>query len=221
MAAVARVAERGVDDEHAIVRGLWRGIDVFRWLALAYAAWSAWERHEQIAHLALGVAVLGVLAAWTAGRSTLRPMRTVRAYTIELVIGCSAILATRLVDDPDVITAGAKTIPSIWPTAAVVGFAVLRGWRGGVAAASLVAACSFVEVVEPTPNTVTNSIFGLLLGGCIGYCVDLARSSHAALAEAMRLDAARAERDRLARTVHDGVLQTLAFIHRRGQRPRG
>jgi signal transduction histidine kinase len=33
----------------------------------------------------------------------------------------------------------------------------------------------------------------------------------------MRRDAARAERDRLARTVHDGVLQTLAYIHRRGQ----
>ena len=70
-------------------------------------------------------------------------------------------------------------------------------------------------MVQPTPNTITNSIFGLLLGGCIGYRVDLARSSHAALAEAMRLDAARAERDRLARTVHDGVLHTLAFINRR------
>ena len=214
MAAVPASTRAVVDDEHAIVRGLWRGLDVFRLLALAYAAWSVWERHGQIAHLALGVMVLGVLAAWTL-TVTLRPMRTVRAYAVELVIGCSAILATRLVDDPAVITAGAKTIPSIWPTAAVVGFAVLRGWRGGVAAASLVAACSFVEVVEPTPNTVTNSIFGLLLGGCIGHCVDLARSSHAALAEAMRLDAARAERDRLARTVHDGVLQTLAFIHRR------
>jgi signal transduction histidine kinase len=142
-------------------------------------------------------------------------MRTVRAYTAELAMGCAAILATRLVDTPEVITGGAKTIPSIWPSAAVVGFAILRGWRGGVAAASLVAASSFVEVAEPTANTVSNSIFGLLLGGCIGYCVDLARASHATLAEAMRLDAARAERDRLARTVHDGVLQTLAFIHRR------
>jgi len=203
-----------LDDEHAIVRGLWRGIDIFRCLALVYAVWSAWERHEQIAHLDRAVAILAVLAGWTIA-VTLRPVRTVRAYTIELAIGCSAILATRLVDDPDVITAGAKTIPSIWPTAAVIGFAVLRGWRGGLAAASLVAACSFVEVVAPTPNTITNSIFGLLLGGCIGYCVDLARTSHAALAESMRLDAARAERDRLARTVHDGVLQTLSFIHRR------
>ncbi|MFM6851558.1 MAG: MacS family sensor histidine kinase [Terrabacter sp.] len=205
---------RVLDDEHVLVRGLWRGVDVFRWLALAYAAWAVWERHGQIARLGAAVAVLAVLAAWTVTQ-TLRPMRTVRAYTTELVIGCSAILATRLVDVPDVITGGAKTIPSIWPTAAVVGFAVLRGWRGGLAAASLVAATSFVEVVQPTANTISNSIFGLLLGGCIGYCVDLARASHEALAEAMRLDAARNERDRLARTVHDGVLQTLAFINRR------
>ncbi|MFC7594274.1 MacS family sensor histidine kinase [Terrabacter sp. GCM10028922] len=213
-ATVVEASTTPVLDEHAIVRALWRGIDVFRWLALVYAAWSVWQRHGQIAHLVGAVAVLGVLTGWTTVQ-TLRPMRTVRAYTVELALGCSAILATRLVDHPDVITAGAKTIPSIWPTAAVVGFAVLRGWRGGLAAASLVAASSFVEVVEPTANTVSNSIFGLLIGGCIGYCVDLARSSHSALAEAMRLDAARAERDRLARTVHDGVLQTLSFINRR------
>lgn len=71
-----------LDDEHAIVRGLWRGVDVFRWLALVYAAWSVWERHEQIAHLVGAVAILGVLAGWTLA-VTLRPMRTVRAYTVE------------------------------------------------------------------------------------------------------------------------------------------
>ncbi|WP_323098674.1 MacS family sensor histidine kinase [Intrasporangium sp. YIM S08009] len=200
--------------EHVVVRGLWRAVDVFRILALVYAVYSVWERRAGVAHLSVAVVVLGVLAGWTAVQ-TVRPMRTVRAYTVELAIGCGAILATRLVDTPEVITAGAKTLPSIWPSAAVVGFAILRGWRGGVAAACLVAASSFVEVVQPTANTVSNSIFGLLLGGCIGYCVDLARDSHSALAEAMRLDAARAERDRLARTVHDGVLQTLSFIHRR------
>ena len=198
-------------DEHVVVRGLWRAVDVFRCLALAYAVWSAWERREEIANPTGAVVILGVLAGWTVVQ-TVRPMRTARAYTIELVIACGAILATRLVDSPEVITSGAKTIPSIWPAAAIVGWAVLRGWRGGVVAAALVAACSFVEVIEPTANTVTNSILGLLLGGCIGYCVDLTR---AALAHAMRLEAARAERDRLARTVHDGVLQTLAFINRR------
>jgi signal transduction histidine kinase len=203
-----------LDDEHAIVRALWRAVDVFRCLALVYAAWSVWARQSEIANLAGAVAILGVLTGWTV-LQTVRPMRTVRAYAVELAIGCSAILATRLVDTPEVIMGGARTVPSIWPSAAIVGFAVLRGWRGGIFAASIVAACSFIEVIEPTPNTISNSILGLLLGGCIGYCVDLARASHAALSEAMRREAARTERDRLARTVHDGVLQTLAFIHRR------
>jgi signal transduction histidine kinase len=203
-------------DEHALVRGLWRGVDVFRVLALVYASYSLWHRREEVANLPLAVGILAVLAGWTIAQ-TVRPRRTYGAYAFELALGCGAILATRLVDHDWVITGGAKTIPSIWPSAAIVGWAILRGWRGGVVAAALVAAASFIEVVHPTGNTVTNNIFGLLLGGCIGYCVDLARASHAALAEAMHRDAAHAERDRLARTVHDGVLQTLAYIHRRGQ----
>ena len=189
---------------------------MFRVLALVYAAHSVWLRRDGVADPALAVVILGVLTAWTLAQ-TVRPMRSERAYAVELALGCAAILATRLVDHDWVITAGAKTIPSIWPSAAIVGWAILRGWRGGVLAAGVVAAASFVEVITPTGNTVTNSVFGLLLGGCLGYCVDLARASHVALAEAMHRDAARAERDRLARTVHDGVLQTLAFIHRRGE----
>lgn len=202
-------------DEHVVVRGLWRAIDVFRCLALVYAVWSVWHRHDEIAHLPGAAAILAVLAAWTIAQ-TVRPVRTIPMYAAELAIACGAILATRLVDHEWVITGGAKTVPSIWPTAAVVGFAVLLGWRGGLVAAALVTAASLVEVQEPTGNTVTNSVLVFLVGGCVGYCVDLARSSHRALAEAMRRDAAHAERDRLARTVHDGVLQTLAFIHRRG-----
>jgi signal transduction histidine kinase len=213
--AGSSVLASGPAHEHAVVRGLWRAIDVFRCLALAYAVWSAWHRHDEIAHLGGAIGILAVLSVWTVVQ-TVRPMRSVRAYVAELALGCTAILATRLVDHAWVITGGAKTIPSIWPSAAVVGLAVLLGWRGGLAAGALVTASSVIEVGSPTGNTVSNSIFVLLLGGCVGYCVDLARASHAALAEAMRLDAARAERDRLARTVHDGVLQTLAFIHRRG-----
>lgn len=214
-APVSLVPVSLVDDEHVLVRGLWRAVDVFRCLALAYAAWSVWQRHGELARPSGALAILAVLTAWTLVQ-TVRPVRTIPMYAAELAIGCTAILATRLVDHAWVITGGAKTIPSIWTSTAVVGFAVLLGWRGGVLAAALVTLCSFVEVQQPTGNTVTNSVLVFLVGGCIGYCVDLTRASHRALAEAMRLEAARAERDRLARTVHDGVLQTLAFIHRRG-----
>lgn len=201
--------------EHAIVRGLWRGVDVFRCLALVYAVYSVWSRRDEILHPTGAVVVLVALAVWTVAQ-TVRPVRTARAYGFELALACVAVLGTRLIDSEAVITAGAKTIPSIWPAAAVIGFAILRGWRGGLLSAALVTLCVFIEIGTPTGNTVNNSVFLFLLGGCVGYCVDLARESHTALAEAMRRDAARAERDRLARTVHDGVLQTLSFIHRRG-----
>ena len=52
-------------DEHVVVRGLWRAVDVFRCLALAYAVWSAWERREEIANPTGAVVILGVLAGWT------------------------------------------------------------------------------------------------------------------------------------------------------------
>lgn len=56
----------------------------------------------------------------------------------------------------------------------------------------------------------------ILLGTCVGYAADVARKEQTALRGALQREAALAERDRLARTVHDGVLQALAFIHRRG-----
>ena len=56
----------------------------------------------------------------------------------------------------------------------------------------------------------------LLLGSLFGLAVDLARDGQerleAVLAERERLR----ERERLSRAVHDGVLQALAYIHRRG-----
>ena len=117
--------------------------------------------------------------------------RTAAVVGTELALAVLAILATRLVDTPEVIAAGAKTVPGVWPAAAVVAWAVLRGWRGGLLAAAVVAAADLVEVAEPTENTVNNIILLLLLGGCVGYCADLAREGHAALREAMQRAGAR------------------------------
>jgi signal transduction histidine kinase len=88
-------------------------------------------------------------------------------------------------------------------------------------AAFLVGVADILEVGVATQtaldtSTVNNIVILVLLGGCIGYCADLSREGHAALGEALRVQAEVRERDRLARTVHDGVLQTLSFIHRRG-----
>lgn len=208
--------------EPTAVAALWRGLDVFRPIAWLYAVYSAYIRHQDMARPWLAWLVLGVLGAWTAGVILYRDRsRTTSVVGIELALACCAILSTLLVDTPAVIIGGARTLPGLWPAAAVVAWAVLKGWRAGMLAAVLVGVADVLEVGVATQSTLTGSTINnivilVLLGGCIGYCADLARDGHAALSEALRVQAEVGERDRLARTVHDGVLQALSYIHRRG-----
>jgi signal transduction histidine kinase len=213
--------------EPNMVAAMWRGPEIFRPIAWLYAVYSVFVRQQDLARPWLAWLVLGVLGAWTAIMLRYRARgRTTTLLGIELALACLAILSTGLVDTPEVIAAGARTLPGLWPAAAVAGWAVLRGWRAGMIAALLVGIADLVEIGVATRgvagagtlnnSTVNNIVILVLLGGCIGYCADLARNGHAALSEALRVQAEVRERDRLARTVHDGVLQTLSFIHRRG-----
>jgi signal transduction histidine kinase len=197
------------------VTALWRGVDVLRPIAWLYAVYSAFVRHEDMARPWVAWVVLAVLGAWTLGTGLYRSRRT-WVVGAELFVACAAILSTRLVDTAEVIVGGAKTLPGFWPAAAVVAWAVLKGWRAGMVAALLVGVVDILEVGAATAATISNIVILVLLGGCVGYCADLSRDGHAALSEAVRMRAEVGERDRLARKVHDGVLQTLAYIHRRG-----
>lgn len=198
-----------------MVTALWRGVDVLRPIAWLYAAYSAFVRHEDMARPWLAWVVLAVLGGWTVAMVLYRD-RNAKVVGIELAVACAAILSTRLVDTQEVIIGGAKTLPGFWPAVAVVAWAVLKGWRAGMLAAFLVGVADILEIGAANEATLSNIVILVLLGGCIGYCADLSRDGHAALSEAVRVRAEARERDRLARTVHDGVLQTLSYIHRRG-----
>jgi signal transduction histidine kinase len=217
---------------------MWRALEVFRPIAWLYAVYTAYVRQDDMARPWLAWLVLGALGAWTVSCLLYRArVRSAKWVSAELLLACAAILSTALVDTPSAITGGARTLPGLWPAAAVVAWAVLRGWRAGMFAALLVGAADLLELGAATlssinshiiingativsatinGNTINNIVILVLLGGCIGFCADLAREGHAALREALRVQAEVGERDRLARTVHDGVLQILAYIHRRG-----
>jgi signal transduction histidine kinase len=203
------------DTEPEVVSAFWKGIDVFRPIALGYAAYSLADRPTDLVRPALGWAVLAVLGAWTVFLVVHR-RRRLWLVVVELLLAAAAIMATRLVDSEAAIEAGARTLPTFWPAAGVVSAAVLLGRKGGIPAALFIGVVDLVEVRQTTPNTINNIVLLLLIGARIGYACDLAREGHARLREAIALEARVRERERLARTVHDGVLQTLAFINRRG-----
>ncbi len=211
----ARRAIASPDSQPEVVSAFWKGIDVFRPIALAYAAYSLADRPHDLARPVLGWTVLGVLGVWTVFLVFYR-RRRMWLVVVELLLAAAAILATLLVDTAEAIEEGSRTLPTIWPAAGVVSAAVLLGRKGGLLAAVFIGIVDVVEVGEATPNTINNIVLLLLIGTLIGYACDLAREGHAKLREAMALEAQVRERERLARTVHDGVLQTLAFINRRG-----
>jgi signal transduction histidine kinase len=194
----------------------WAGLDVFRPIAALYAAQLAYRRHEEMVRPWLALAVIGLLLAWSVAMLFYR-RRTLTTTVLELGLAAGAVVASRLVDTPENIAAGVPTLASIWPAGSVLGAAVLLGVRGGLIAAVVVGLADLVAVsFEPTPTTLHNIVLLLLLGGLFGLAVDLARDGQLRL-EAVLVEQERLkERERLSRAVHDGVLQSLAFIHRRG-----
>ncbi|MEO5610084.1 MAG: DUF5931 domain-containing protein [Ornithinibacter sp.] len=202
--------------EPVVVESFHRGLDIFRPLAALYAGWLVWGRHEGMVRPWVAVAVLAVMMAWSLGLLVYR-RRTLRVIVIEVAIAVVGILATLATESPEAIAAGQFTIPTIWAAGSVAGGAVVAGARGGLVAAVVIAAADIIEVGVPSQSTVHNIVLLVLLGGLIGLAVDLARTGlereEQVLLEQERLH----ERERIARVVHDGVLQSLAYIHRRGE----
>src|SRR4051812_31131490 len=135
----------------------------------------------------------------------------------DLAVACAAVLSTLAVDDHARIASGAATLPGLWAATPVLGWAVARGRRGGLAAAVCVAAADLVEVRRLSAATLDAIVLLLLAGVLVGYAVELLRAGRADLARAAALEAATRERERLAADIHDSVLQVLAYVRRRGR----
>ncbi|WP_404383258.1 DUF5931 domain-containing protein [Knoellia locipacati] len=201
--------------EPVIVEAFSRGLDWFRPAAALYAGVLVWGRHDTMLRPWVAFTVIAVLMGFSLLLLVFR-RRTTWLLAVEVALAVGGIFATLLADHPEDVAAGTLTLPTMWAAGCVVGGGVLHGRVGGLVVAAIVSAADLIEIGSPNGGTWHNILLLFLLGGLIGLAVDLAREGlqryEQVLAERERLR----ERERLARVVHDGVLQTLAFIHRRG-----
>ncbi|GHD97940.1 histidine kinase [Streptomyces alanosinicus] len=197
---------------------LWRALAGYRVLTLLYAIALCVTRYDLYVRPWAAVAYNAVLLVWTL--ATLPRVRgaascTKRFLVADLAIALAGILLTPLADSHQRI-AGGPTLPSIWTAGAVLAFAIKGGWRWAAVASTAVAAANLVERGHPARDTVHSLILVWVASIAIGYVVEVARASERTLARALEIEAATRERERLARDIHDGVLQVLAMVQRRG-----
>lgn len=193
------------------------GLLVWATIVLAVEAGGAAQ-----VRLAVGVALLGALAAWTAlqgawlwGR---RPGRVAdpASGVVDLALAVVAAGADHLVfSGPH-----PQSFASAWPMSAAVATGIVRGpWAGALSGATIGTATAIGTAwfreggLEGTWTATLGTLVLLsLAGGLAGVLARLLVRAEDATARA------RARED-VARRLHDGVLQTLAVVQRRSDDP--
>lgn len=204
---------------------LWRAVAVFRVAALAYAALTVSEDFTHYPHPLGGWIVLGVMAGWTlytvaAFPPSGPPRRRAVRLGADLCVTAGCVLATHWVESAARLVTGEPPIAVMWMGGPVLVWAVAYGRRCGLFAGAVIGLCNLLIHTPPSAYPLAQLTFapGLLLlsGAALGHLARLAVQGQSALERGTRLQAAARERDRLARDIHDSVLQVLARVQRQG-----
>ncbi|MFC9388390.1 MacS family sensor histidine kinase [Streptomyces venezuelae] len=202
----------------SVEQPLWRALTGYRVLTMIYAVLLFAFGRDDFERPWIAVAYLSVMCVWTL--ATLPKVAnaagcTKRFLGADLTVALVGILLTPLAD-AQARTVDGPTLPSIWTAGAVLAYALKGGWRWAGFASTIVAVANIVERGHPSRDTLHNVLLVWVASIAIGYVVEVARASERTLARALEIEAATRERERLARDIHDSVLQVLAMVQRRG-----
>lgn len=187
---------------------------MLRVVVLANAVALNVYRADNFGRPALGVAAVAVMVVWTAFATWAYAdagRRGMLLLTADLAVAVLLLLSSPVAKG----TWFNASVPGFWVMGALLAWAIRFKWGGFIA--GVVLAGIDLLVRDGVSQSNYGNAFLLLIGGpIVGYVCGSLQDMAAERDRAQSAAAAAAERARLARAVHDGVLQVLALVQRRG-----
>jgi signal transduction histidine kinase len=199
---------------------LWRALAVFRFVSVGYAALRlSFIDRAEYEQLGWAWAVVAVMAAWTVVSTIAyaRPDRRSRLLLgADLMVTVGIMLSTTLLEYPAASLHG-SVVTATWMAGPALAWGIRYGRRAGVISGLIVAGCDYVLLRHAALSISLNGGVLLVLSGwSVGHLARLGADLEAQRQRATEVEAASRERERLARDIHDSVLQVLALVQRRG-----
>ena len=200
----------------AVENRLFGALAVLRGVVLLNTVALSIYRADDFARPGLGAACIVVMAAWTGLVTWIcadARRRTSPVLVADLALALGMLLLSPLVKGDDFTS----SLPGFWIVGALLAWSIHYRWPGGLAAGVLLAAADLAQRQDVAQSDYGNAFLLVIAGPIVGFmCGSLQRmATEREVAE--RSAAVAAERARLARAVHDGVLQVLALVQRRGR----
>ena len=199
---------------------LWRAAVLLRVITLAFAAGVVGVHHGEYADTVLAWAVVGGMAVWTAVTSWyyLRPDPAAWFTGVDLAVCCGLMAMSLFVlTDAQMKVHTVPLVPTVWVTAVVAVGAVRGGPVAGTVFGAVVGLANYGVRGYVDTDLTRDMVLLVGVGFVLGLAARTSRRSAERLERALRVEAATAERERLARSIHDGVLQVLARVGKRGR----
>lgn len=204
------------DAADAVADGLFRALAVLRVVLLLNSVALNIYRADNFQKPVAGAVCVAVMIGWTG--VAIWAYAAPRRRGFPLLVADLVVTTALLAVTPLVKGAGFNaTVPGFWIAGALLAWAIHYRWAGGLGIGVLFAVVdlSLRDGIRQSDygHAFLLVIAGLIVGFMSGSLQRMANQRE--IAE--RSASAAAERARLARAVHDGVLQVLALVQRRGR----
>jgi signal transduction histidine kinase len=200
----------------AVESRLFGALAVLRVVVLVNAVAVAVYRADSFQHPTAGAVCLVVMVLWTgfATWAYAEPRRrTFPLLAADLALAVALLLVTPLVKGTDF----EASLPGFWIVGALLAWSIHYRLVGGLVAGVLLAAADLSLRQEIGQSDYGNAFLLVIGGPIVGFMCQSLQEMATERDIAERSAAMATERARLARAVHDGVLQVLALVQRRGR----